>query len=439
MNKFLKSLIICISTLVPVVPVISQSFSNKVVIHGFISQGYMKSTHNNYLIPTKDGSYEFNEAAVNFTAYVTDNLRMGLQLFSRDFGREGNNDVLLDWAYADYLWKDALGIRLGKIKIPVGFYNQIRDIDLLRTSILLPQGVYEEAMRDFLLAHQGASLYGNIPLLSAGSIDYEIVGGSLSIPDPRTGWWRFVFLDLLGNVTQFYPDGTVGSVRDPSVTGKYALGGSFKWNTPLQGLRLGGSYNISKLFLAAYADMVWPIPLDLSFLDPRLQGIALRSTDVIEMEIDIDIKNYYTLSAEYSWDNLRITGEYLSTDFKTDVSLMLPETPIFSDKITFKPEGYYVQIQYQFCNWLELGTYYSEFYPNRKDKEGKTFKETGDHDYLAWQKDACLTIRLDMAKNWTSKFEYHLIDGGGQVRKFDNPEGIKRHWGLFAVKTSFHF
>ena len=239
MNKFVKSLIICISTLVLVVPVMSQSFSNKVVIHGYISQGYMKSTHNNYLIPTKDGSYEFNEAAVNFTTHVADNLRMGLQFFSRDYGKEGNNDVLLDWAYADYLWKDALGIRLGKIKIPVGFYNQIRDIDLLRTSILLPQGVYEEGMRDFLLAHQGASLYGNIPLLYAGSFDYEVIGGSLSIPDPRTGFWRFVFLDLLDNVTQFYPDGTVGSVRDPSVTGKYVLGGTLKWNTPLQGLRLG--------------------------------------------------------------------------------------------------------------------------------------------------------------------------------------------------------
>ena len=36
-------------------------------IHGFISQGYLQSTDNNYLANTDKGTFEFNEAAINFS------------------------------------------------------------------------------------------------------------------------------------------------------------------------------------------------------------------------------------------------------------------------------------------------------------------------------------------------------------------------------------
>ena len=52
-------------------------------IHGFLSQGYLKSTGNNYLAKTKAGSWEYAEAAVNFATSVTDELSMGLQFFTR--------------------------------------------------------------------------------------------------------------------------------------------------------------------------------------------------------------------------------------------------------------------------------------------------------------------------------------------------------------------
>ena len=107
-------------------------------IHGFVSQGFLKSSANNFLAQTSNGTFQFNEIGVNVTYSALDNLRFGAQLLSRDLGNVGNNGVLIDWALVDYSWQDWLGIRAGKIKMPLGFYNEYRDLDLARTNIFLP-------------------------------------------------------------------------------------------------------------------------------------------------------------------------------------------------------------------------------------------------------------------------------------------------------------
>ncbi len=139
--------------------------AQEVDVHGFISQGYLKSTGNNFLANTKYGTWEFTEIGINFGSYVTDELRIGMQLFARDLGALGNMDLELDWALGDYTVNDYLGIRVGRIKTPYGLYGETQDVDLVRTSILLPQSVYYLALRDILISFNGISLYGNIDFL----------------------------------------------------------------------------------------------------------------------------------------------------------------------------------------------------------------------------------------------------------------------------------
>src|SRR6267142_5985687 len=91
--------------------------------HAFVSEGYLKSSDNNYLADSKRGSFEFWEAGINATKQLTDRLRMGIQLFSRDLGPLGDYKAKVDWAYLDYNWKDWLGVRAGRIKLPFGLYN----------------------------------------------------------------------------------------------------------------------------------------------------------------------------------------------------------------------------------------------------------------------------------------------------------------------------
>ncbi len=135
--------------------------TDQIQIRGFISQGYLISDQNDfYFAETEDGTFQFNEFGINFSAEPTDNLRLGLQLLSRDLGKFGNSEIELDWAFGDYRFRNWMGVRVGKMKRPVGLYNQSRDIDAVRTSILLPSSLYNEAFRNPTLATTGIGLYG---------------------------------------------------------------------------------------------------------------------------------------------------------------------------------------------------------------------------------------------------------------------------------------
>ena len=372
-------------------------------IHGFVSQGYMKTSDNNYLAgDTESGSFEFNEFGINFSKDLTDKLRIGLQLLARDIGDIGNDDVTLDWALADYHWKDWAGLRVGKIKLPFGFYNEIRDVDTLRTNILLPQSVYNELLRDNIVAIQGVGVYGEIPANVLGSFSYQAQWGTFSV-DKDSGPIKY-----MENLS-----GGLFSVTDINVDDAYV--GSLQWNTPLEGLRVGGSI------------------FNLSFKSDIKTVAAFGSAPIgTDLVMDTDDMTFYVLSAEYTWDNLVLAAEYLNQKAKSLIQNISPET-------TQESEGYYVSAAYRFTDWLELGTYYSVYYPDNDDKNGDKLKAQGSPDFGAWQKDLALTTRFDINDYWTIKLEGHRVNGTAQVLASENPDGVDEDWYLFAAKLTFNF
>ena len=59
--------------------------SKDIHISGFVSQGYLFSTENNYPVANSTkGSSEFNEVAVTVYTLPSDRLRLGIQLLGRD-------------------------------------------------------------------------------------------------------------------------------------------------------------------------------------------------------------------------------------------------------------------------------------------------------------------------------------------------------------------
>ena len=98
---------------------------------------------------------------------------MGVQIFARDLGPIGDYGVKADWFYLDYRWRDWLGVRAGRNKIPFGLYNDASDADSARVPVLLPQSVYPTRNRDFLLAQTGVEVYGYLGLGPGGALDYR--------------------------------------------------------------------------------------------------------------------------------------------------------------------------------------------------------------------------------------------------------------------------
>jgi len=155
-------------------------------LHGFVSQGALLTTDNNFLAKSERGSLEFTEAAVNVTKTFDERLRTGVQLFVRDLGAEGNYSAKFDFLYLDFRWRDWLGFRAGRVKLPYGLYNDTSDVDAVQPVVLLPQSVYSITSRDFLFAQTGVELYGYRNVGDAGALSYNAYAGTLYFALPSS-------------------------------------------------------------------------------------------------------------------------------------------------------------------------------------------------------------------------------------------------------------
>ena len=80
---------------------------HQVQIHSFASQGFGYSNDNNYLtMNTSQGSFAMTDGGVNASIRLTDKLRIGAQVYDRNVGDLGKWHPQLDWAVADYKFKD---------------------------------------------------------------------------------------------------------------------------------------------------------------------------------------------------------------------------------------------------------------------------------------------------------------------------------------------
>jgi len=354
-------------------------------IHAFASQGFIATNRNNYLdADTTHGSFQFSEVGINFTKTVLERLRMGVQFFAQDLGPTGNYNARMDWFYLDYRFSDWLGLRAGRVKIPFGLYNEINDIDSARIAILLPQSVYPLSNRDFLLAQTGGELYGYLKLGGAGAIDYHGYAGTIFFGTTSTPDSPF---DVLSLNTPFL------------------VGGRVMWETPFEGLRMGGSVQTLRL-------------------DTRLASKKTMKTVDAQIPATLSVG-----SIEYSAHDLLLAVEYSRWFVKADSSdaMIYPPSPLVTS------ERAYAMMGYRATKWLQPGAYYSLLFPNVDQRDGR---ENVQHDVAT-------TLRFDINSNWLLKLEGHYMIGTAGLSPGLNgntpPSKLDRTWSVFLVKTTAYF
>jgi hypothetical protein len=351
-------------------------------VHGFVSQGFIISTRNNYLAKSKGGSVEFSEVGINFTQQLLPDLRVGVQLFSRDLGPLGNYDVKADWFYLDYRVADWLGFRAGRIKLPFGLYNEINDVDSARVPILLPQSVYPTENRDYLLAQTGGELYGRLGAGQAGALDYRLYGGTILLETVQRPGSPVLFLDL----------GV-----------PYVFGGRLLWEAPLDGLRVGGSVQALRL-------------------DTRL---LLNSTTQVDVEIPLLL---WIGSLEYAFSDLQLAAEYSRWHVRSESS-----DPMLFPNAEVTQERAYALAALRLTEWLQPAVYYSLWFPDTRDRQGR---EAQQHDFSG-------TLRFDINQHWLFKLEGHYMIGTAGVSSALNEDRpiaqLTRRWVAVLAKTTAYF
>ena len=355
-----------------------------VTIHGFASQGFILTSGNDYLtVDSKHGSFQFSEIGINFTKKLTDKLSTGVQFFAQDLGPTGNYDVKADWFYLDYRFEDWFGLRAGRLKIPYGFYNETYDIDAARVPVLLPQSVYPLQTREILFAQTGFELYGFKRIGPLGALDYRLFAGT-------------VFLDA----ATLTPPGAGYDIR---FNVPYVAGGRVIWETPVEGLRVGGTLEAIHLDTTAY------VP------DAKKTTLSIEDHSLASL-----------VSAEYARDNFAVTAEYTRWQAKQTSADPANTFSSVSDR------GY-VMATYRVTPWLQDGIYYSLLYPDIHNRDGRENR----------QHDVAMTMRFDVNRHWLFKVEGHYMEGTAGLTsplRFGPPiTDAARTWGVFLLKTTAYF
>lgn len=389
-----------------------QNLFERIHINGFLSQGYIYSTQNDFIPQSSEkGSFEFSEYALTISSDVSKKLRLGFQILARDFGRIGNHQIKLDWGFADYKVSNAFGIRIGKIKTPLGFYNEVRGTDALFPMIILPQSIYDESMRTVFVNYNGIGLLGNLNI-GAGSLNYHLFTGGVN-HDADAPYLQ----QVRTAVNQLGFSGTPMSISPLEMDTQMFYGGRIIWKTPFNGLRIGGS---------------------MCYMKDKFNAIFNNPYPTLEKVYGhMKIKSCFILSAEWTIGNLSVSSEYM--ELPNTISIAMPG----EDEVTVSDEtmqAIYVMGSYIFGDKLTVYTYYDRFYADKGDKTGISSISLGYPGYFAWQKDVTMGMRLDINFNWTVKAEWHIIDGLSKSYVFiDDTTRTKQKWNMVAAKLSFNF
>ena len=368
-------------------------FDRNIQVHGFASQGFVKSDNNNFLTMTsKQGSAEFSDGGINVASQITRTLRAGAQVYVRNIGDLTNGHVDLDWAMVDYRAKPWLGVRGGKVKTTLGLYNDNQDMAFLHTWAILPQSAYPLDLRASTIAHVGGDVYGTIAAGRGSSVAYTAFWGSRR--DDKFGGYRYSLRDA-------------GLPLVGSLEGK--MGGTdVRW-TSANGVTIGTSWLATRVTGRGLYNLYGGIPYD------------------IKTKSD----NTYTAYSDYAWRNLHINGElrreWQTTNFSFAGTTM--EAPT-------SPTSAYASAAYRLSKFVEVGGYYSRFYADW----AASHDAKDNHIY-----DKVFTTRFDVTSNFNVKVEAHFTDGYGDPYTphgfylSTNPSGFQPTTNMLVLRTGVNF
>jgi hypothetical protein len=366
----------------------------QVQLHGFLSQGWTQSNANHFFGSTSDGAFQFRELGINASYQPVPNLLMSAQLLSRTAGAMDDGQVRLDYGLIDYaavMNPDLrLGLRAGRLKNPLGFYNDTRDVPFTRPSIFLPQSIYFDEVRNLELSADGGGFYADLQT-GPGLLSLQVNVGELTIDDNV----EYVYLggNQPGKLTSDEP-WWVGRLM-------YELDGGR--------IRLAVSRAVGTMAYEPGAE---------DYLGPG--------------RIDSDLTIW---SAQYNAENWSLTTEYMREP------VVWRQFNIPAVNRSYPIEGYYVQGTYRVLPDWTLLLRYDQSYLNKHDKSGEQMQATTGypaHDFFG--KDITVGLRWDLTSAFMLRAEYHRIDGASWLSQRENLlSDTQGNWDLFALQASWRF
>jgi hypothetical protein len=366
-------------------------------LHGFLTQGFFKTTDNRVYGDSPGGSFDFTEIGINASYKASPSVLIAGQILSRRAGDLDDGSPTLDYALLDWNLAEttefAYGVIAGRIKNTLGFYNDTRDVAFTRPSIVLPQQVYFDNVRNLIHSADGINIYGR-------------------------------FYNDWGNVSLNAGAGV------PNVDENVEI--SF------MGTDFGGSLEAEDLAFIARAeygspDGTWRMAL--SGAKAKLQFERGSADPVGNGQIDF---LYWIASLQYNAERWSLTAEYMEEPAEFDnfgPLLDSQDSPV---------QGYYLQGSYLIRNDLEWIVRYGEGFFDKHDRDGsKSSAATGGfvpaHNFF--RKDWLVGLRWDVTPSFMVRAEYQWLNGTWALSRRENPDptATVEDWEMFSLLGSYRF
>lgn len=364
-------------------------------VHGYAAQGFVLSQDNDFFGDSTDGSFDYYEAGINATVQVSPKLLLSAQGAIRDAGISDDGSARLDYAMADYrLVSDVAtqaGLRAGKVKNALGFYNETRDVVFTRPSILLPS-VYSDNQnqRSLIFAAPGAQVYGST---FAGQHELSFSGAVNADRNVRKSDERLLI----------------------TLTVPFDLRIHDSWNIQLMDSLGGGRWQF------AYSHFF---------------GQFRMSTDIgLSGRFDVDLDVF---SARYNAERFTITAEYVVIG--NDNLLLLGSAPLLRQSI--EADSGYLQAECRVSPRWSVMTRMDSFYRNRHDRSGREFAAANPGADRRSQVSHRFTIGVNWRpdEHWGVWAEHHWINGTAALQALENPPPVRdQRWSMLMLMAGYKF
>ena len=385
-------------------------------ISGFISQGAIYTSDNNWFGNTDDTvGFDFREVGAAISVTPTPALRFSTQLLSRKAGEADDGSIEVDHAMVSYDFiNDAdwtVGIRAGRYKSPIGWYNETRDVPFTRPSIFLPAGVYLERVRNSFFFENGAMLRGEWR-------------NQLNTFSWHAGFYRpKVDKDELADIARLPTQNT------PHADGKDS------WSTGLVYDYNAGTARVGIFYDAKRIDF-----------DGDFSGTAIGITD---LQGDVALDDRATvLSLEYNYDKWNFVAERTIARVSAETSLHNPAYAFAEaiGTIDFVSSAYYYQVIYRASEQWDFFTRYDCFFINDDDKNGDelvfnpAFNFRGLPAHAFFSRSYSIGAGWHPAADWLVRLEWLNAKGTGWLSVNNNEDEMPtKYWDMVAIQLSYRF
>lgn len=386
---------------------LSNDWINQIQIHGFATQGLIFTTDNNFYGNSDHGSADFTELGINANAQLAPKMRLAGQLLSRHAGDMDDGSLRVDYALLDIKLiassQGNLGLYLGRVKSPLGLYNETRDVGHTRSSVFTQQAIYFDKVRDLTMSADGIHFYGEY-FLANGTLLLQ-AGIGYPLPDDNVEQ-TYLGQNWTGNI----------EANQPALAGRimYEHDGG-RWIVALSGASL-------ELDFKAGAS------------DPLNSG---------KLEID-----YTILSTQFNGEKWQFTAEGA-----IQKSNFIGLGSLYNDA-DVKPLSFTLEAKYRFTSKWQAFIRSETFYLDKEDKYGHLANEKlqllnntsfGGQlpippSYNRYSQAWIVGGRWDINNNLMAAADYHIIKGGAILSGADNDMNTTtKYWDMFAISVSYRF